>query len=386
MITKNPRKKVMYVSGTRADFGLMIPILKAIEKSDGLELEIYATGIHLMSEFGKTVNYVKKEFPRVKVIKADFKTDNRLSTVKFISKFIGNLINKLTHNRPDIVLVLGDRPEMLSVATTCLYLGVPVAHIHGGDKSGTVDETARHAITKLSHIHFAATKDSAERIRKMGEEKWRIHVVGAPALDTILNEQLPTKKEIYRQLNLDKNKKFILVTLHPISENVEKAGNQEKIVLAAVKKFRLPIVIIYPHADAGGRKIIKVIEEEKNNSLFHIFPSLNHKQFLALERETVVWVGNSSGAMIESSSFRTPVVNIGTRQSGRQRGNNVIDVDYDREQIETAIEKSLNDKKYLNSLAKIKNPWGDGKTTSRVAKILENIKIDSRLLTKQITY
>ncbi|MBI2670101.1 MAG: UDP-N-acetylglucosamine 2-epimerase (hydrolyzing) [Candidatus Yanofskybacteria bacterium] len=385
MILKN-KKKIAYISGTRADFGLMTPILKAISRSKQLDLQVYAAGTHLMPEFGETVQYVRKEFPNAINIEARFETGDRPGMTKFTGVFLSRLVGAFSKNRPDFVLTLGDRPEMLCTAMACLYLGIPTGHVHGGDKTSTVDELARHAITKLSHIHFPAIQESADRIQKMGEEKWRIHIVGAPALDVILNEKLPTKKEFFKKLNLDPSKNVILVTQHPVSEEVENAGLQMEETLAAVKKFNLPVVITYPHADAGGRKIISVIEKEKNNPLFHIFPSLEYKQFLALERETAVWVGNSSGAIIESSSFQTPVVNVGTRQTGRQRGANVIDVGYNKKEIEKAVYKSINDQAYLKRLKKIKNPWGDGKTGPRVAKILENININSRLLTKQITY
>jgi len=218
------------------------------------------------------------------------------------------------------------------------------------------------------------------------EEKWRIHVVGAPALDTILNEKLLTRNELCKRLGLDWQKRFILVTQHSVSEEIEQVEAQIRETISAVKSFNLPVVIIYPNADPGGRKIIKIIEKEKRNTFFHVFPSLEYKQFLALEKWAAVWVGNSSGAMIESSSFRTPVVNIGTRQMGRQRGANVIDAGYNRKEIENAIDKSLNDLTYLKQLKKIKNPWGDGKTGKRVAEIIGNLTIDNKLLNKQIAY
>lgn len=383
---KKTKKKIAYISGTRADFGLMTPILRAIQKSKKLDLQVYATGIHLMDKFGYTLNQVQKEFPTTKKIETTFDSDGRSGIADFTGNFTTKLVSVLSKNKPDFVLTLGDRPEMLCTATACLYLGIPTGHIHGGEKTSTVDELARHAITKLTHLHFPATKESAARIKKMGEENWRIHVIGAPTLDVILNEKLPARKELFKELGLNPSQKFILVTQHPVSEEYDQAGKQIEETIAAVKMFNLPAVITYPHADAGGRKIIEIINREKNNPLFHIIPSLGHKQFLALEREAAVWIGNSSGAMIESSSFHTPVVNIGTRQDGRQRGNNVMNAGYDRQEIASAIKKSLNSKGYLVKLAKIKNPWGDGKTGPRVAKILENINIDDRLLKKQITY
>lgn len=382
----NYKRKIAYVSGTRADFGLMVPILRAINQSPKLKLCIYATGIHLMESFGNTVKQVRKEFPQVKEIEATFKSDNRLGMADFTGEFVSKLVKVFSEDKPDFVLTLGDRVEMLCTAVACLYLGIPTGQVHGGEKTSTVDEMARHAITKLSQIHFPATEESAERLRKMGEDKWRIHVVGAPALDVILNEELPTREELFKELNLDQNQKIILVTQHPVSVEMKDAGRQMEETIKAVKKFNMPAVVIYPHADAGSRMIIEVIDREKENPLFRIIPSLEHKQFLALEREAAVWVGNSSGALIESSSFKIPVVNIGTRQFGRQRGENVIDAGYNASEIARAIEKSLNDKEYRKKLAKIANPWGDGKTGPRVTKIIENMVIDDRLMAKQISY
>lgn len=380
------RKKIIYISGTRADFGLMTPVLKAIAESKKLSLKVYATGIHLTPEFGFTFKEVKKSFPEAGKIKAIFEKDSRQGMADFAGKFLFKVIEILKKESPDLVLLLGDRVEMLCVATACLYLGIPTAHIHGGEKTSTVDELARHAITKLTSIHFAATKKSAERIKKMGEEGWRIQTVGAPALDVILNEKLLGRGDLFKKIGLNPKEKLALITQHPVSEEHEQAGKQMREILAAVKKIGLPAVIIYPHADAGGKRIIQAINKEKNNPLFRIFPSLPYREFLALEKEAAVWIGNSSAAMIESSSFKTPVVNVGNRQFGRENGGNVINASYDRKAIGQAIKKSLFDQNYLAKLTKIKNPWGDGRASGRIVKFLENLKIDKRLLAKQISY
>lgn len=386
MISKRKKKKIAYISGTRADFGLMVPVLEAISNNPDLNLQIYVTGIHLMKKFGYTVNQVQKKFPLAMIIDSFFGADDRKSVPLFMADFVKKLTNIFEKNRPDFVLTLGDRPEMVAVSIVCVYLGIPSGHLHGGEKTSTVDEFARHAITKLSHIHFPATKESAKRIKKMGEEEWRIHVVGAPALDNILGCKLPTKEELYRKINLDLKKKFILVTQHPVSGEIEDAANQMRETIKAVKKFKMPVVVVYPHADPGGLKMIKIIDKEKRNPLFRIIPSLEHEYFLALEREAAVWVGNSSGALIESSSFKIPVVNIGTRQLGRQRGLNVMNSDYDSKEIESAIRKSLFDPSYQKSLSALQNPWGDGKTGERIANIIANLEINPYLINKQICY
>lgn len=381
-------KKIAYVTGTRADFGLMTPILHAIKQSPKLTLQVYATGIHCMAEFGNTVAEVKKEFPNCVTIPVAFDTGVRRSLAEFAGVFIKKLVREFKNKRPDFVLVLGDRVEMLCAAFVCLYLGIPVGHVHGGDKTETVDDSARHAITKMSAVHFTATRQAAERVIQMGEAAERVHVVGAPALDVILHQKLPTRKELFADLQLGKAKQVILVTQYPVTEftkNIEQAGPNMAETIAAVKSFHLPVVVVYPNADDGGRQIIDVMNREKTNPLFHIFPSLPYKQFLALEREAAVWVGNSSGAMIESASFQTPVVQVGSRQAGRLHGNNVITVGYKRKEIIAAIKKSLYSHTYRQQLAKVKNPWGDGRAARRVVSILEKLKIDDALLRKQIT-
>ena len=378
-------KKILYITGTRADFGLMTPILKAIQESSRLDLCLYATGMHLMSEFGNTFALVQKEFKNARKIEAVF-NGSKTGILDFLSVFFDKVCAVLEKERPDFALVLGDRPEMLAVASACLYAGVAVGHIHGGERTLTNDELARHAITKLAHLHFPATASSARRIRKMGEDNWRINVVGAPALDTILHQSLPSRKELFAYLKIDIDQKIILLTQHPTSQDWQYTGRQIRQILKALKKFRLPIIALYPNSDPGAREIICAYQKEKNNPLFRVELNLEHAMFLALEREAAVWVGNSSAAMIESPSFNVPVVNVGSRQAGRERGRNIIDVGYNVAGIEEAVRKSLYDGKYLKIIKNTANPWGDGRTGKRVAHILEKLDINSRLLNKQIIY
>jgi len=363
----------------------MKSILKSVDVSPKLELQMYVTGIHLTPGFGSTVNEVKKIFPGTKSIEAKFNNDGFSGVARFTGNFLTKLTETFIKNRPDFVLVLGDRSEELCVAMACLYLGIPTGHFRGGERTSAFDEIARHAITKMCSLHFASTQESANRIEKMGEDRWRIHVVGEASLDIILNQKLPTRKELFVKLGFPSPSQFILLIQHSVSYELDRTKKQIKETLAALKYLELPIIVIYPNADAGGRKIVKEIERERGNPLFHIYQNLPYEYFLALEREADVWVGNSSGAMVESSSFGTPVVNIGTRQKNRQRGENVIDVDYKKNEIISTVKKSLNPA-YIARLKTLKNPWGDGKTGPRVAKILENLTINSQLLNKQISY
>lgn len=379
------RKKIAYISGTRADFGLMTPVLQAIEKGDKLSLQVYAAGMHLMPDFGETVREVERLFPDAKRIDARFEGDDRASMAVFSGKLLTLVVNIFIADRPDVVLILGDRVEMLTVALACTYLGIPTAHLHGGEKTGTVDDIARHAISRMASLHLPATADSANRLKRMGEEEWRIHIVGAPALDTIRNEILPTREALFRKMGLDQSRPFILVVQHAVSEESDDAGTQMEETMKAVTSFNLPVVAVYPNADPGGRKIIAVLEKERSNPLFSLWKNLPHTDFLALEREAAVWVGNSSGALIESSSFGTPVVNIGTRQTGRARGANVIDVGYSSDDIRRAVETSLSDPAYRAGLKTTVNPWGDGHTGEKVASLLAHLEVTPRLLAKQIT-
>lgn len=378
-------KKILYITGTRADFGLMTPILRAVEDNKKLDLCLYATGMHLVPEFENTFALVRKEFKEAKRIDAVF-NDSQTGILDFLSVFFAKVGDILGKERPDFVLTLGDRPEMLAVASACVYAGIATGHVHGGEKTSTNDEIARHAITKLSHLHFPATAVSAHRIWKMGEESWRINVVGAPALDVILHQKLPSRRELFAYLKINTDQKVILLTQHPTSQDWQDAGRQIRRTLQALKKFKLPIIAVYPNSDPGAGEIIREYKKAKNNPLFRVYPNLEHKMFLALEREAAVWVGNSSAAMIESASFKVPVVNIGNRQAGRERGRNVIDADYNARKIEQAVHESLFDKRYLAKLRAVTNPWGDGCTGQRVARILEKLDINSRLLNKQIIY
>lgn len=383
---KHKKLSVAYVTGTRADFGLMSSVLFAIEAEDDLELTVYATGMHLMKKYGQTIKEVEEKIKKVIKVPAVFGEDGGDKAVKFLSDFIPKFVRAIQNKRPDVVMVLGDRVEMLGVAVVCNCLRIPLCHVHGGDKSGTIDEVVRHTITKLSQVHFVASQEAEERVKKMGEEPGCVHRVGAPALDTILNYNLPNREELFRKLKIDVQEKIILLTVHPSEEQGMTIGEQMRQLIKAVKKINLPVVVIYPNTDQGSEEIIAELEKERDNKMFRIFPHIEYKMFLALERECSVWVGNSSGAIIESASFGTPVVNVGSRQFGRLRGKNIFDVGNTEEEIVVAIRKSLEDNKYLASLKKIKNPWGDGQASVRIVKVLKDLVVDGKLINKQITY
>lgn len=379
------QRHILYVTGTRADYGLMKNTLSAIKNNPNLKLSVMVTGMHLMPEFGETVNEIKKDGFDIHEIDAVYKEDDKESMSVFLGEFIQRATKKISEIKPDIILVLGDRAEMLGAAIIGAYLSIPVAHLHGGEVTSTVDEIVRHTITKLAHIHIPATKNSAERIKNMGEEGWRIHVVGAPGLDEI-NTQLFKKKYLEKKFKLDLIKPLLIVIQHPVTLEVSESGAHMTETMEAVKSLNFQTVVIYPNTDAGGRAMIRIIEKYRGVPTIKIFKNIIHKEFLSLMKYASVVIGNSSSGIIEAPSFKLPVVNIGKRQRGRQRADNIIDTDYNKEKITRAIKKALYDKKFINKVKVCKNPYGDGKTGQRVAKILSEIKIDKELLQKKISY
>jgi len=381
-------RKITVVTGTRAEYGILNPVLKAIEAKPELELSLAVTGMHLSHEFGYTIKEIENDG-----FKIDARVDMLLSsdTLGAMAKSVGLGVMGMAQTweqlKPDIILILGDRIEPLAAAISGAYMNIPIAHIHGGDSPrGGLDEYARHAITKLAHIHFPATKKSAERILKMGEDEWRVYVVGSPTLDVILNEILAPIEELAQRFNLDLSQPLILVVQHPVTTQVEKAPKQIRETLEAIVQAGYPAIVIYPNSDAGGRKMIEVIMEFEKHPFIKTFTSLPRKEYLSLMKRASVMAGNSSSGIVEAPSLGLPVVNIGTRQEGRERGENVIDVGHDKQEIVKAIEKALTDKDFLSKVKKCQSPYGDGKTSQRIAEILSKVEITPQLLQKKITY
>lgn len=373
-------RKILYISGTRADYGLMKSVLHSINNHPDLELEIVATGMHIMPEFGNTIEEIEKSGFKVHKINVVYEKDDKESMALFLGKFVQELTHKVKEIRPDIILLLGDRAEMLGGAIVGAYLSIPTAHIHGGDVTSTIDNVARQAITKLANIHFPATEESAKRIRKMGEEKWRIHVVGAPGLDCINNFKPISKKDLFCKLGLN-DEKTILVIQHSVTMEMGSAEKQIKETLNVIKELNYQCVIIYPNADAGGRKMISIIEKYQKEPKFRIFKNLAHNDYINLLSYIEVMVGNSSSGIIEAASFKLPVVNIGTRQRGREKSINVIDVGYNKEDIKKSIQKALSPE-FKNSLNNCINLYGNGKSGEEILNQLTSIELSDKLLQK----
>lgn len=378
-------KKILYVSGTRADFGLMRNTLKAIDAHPAFELYIAATGMHMMERHGYTLKEIQAEGFSVFPLESVFEHDDRAAMAAFIGAFLTQLTQLCRELKPDLILLLGDRGEMLAGAIAATYCGIPAAHIHGGEVTSTVDESARHAITKLSHLHFAATLDSATRIVKMGENPNHVFIVGGPGLDGI-HKGLMSEQETRAHFGLPATGKIALLVQHPVSEEIDQAGQHIQASLEALKEIGIDSVIAYPNADAGGMKMIEMIETYRSHPQFHIFNHIPRPAYLSLLRHADVMIGNSSSGIIEAPSFQLAVVNVGSRQEGRWRGQNVIEVSYRQEDIFAGIQKALFDTAFLSKLQASTNPYGDGRSTERIIQHLLDIEINSHLLQKKIQY
>lgn len=378
--------KISVTTGTRAEYGILRPVLKAISKSKKLELFLIVTGTHLSKKYGHTINEIKKDNFRI------FKTIDMLpkgnSTFE-MSKTLGHGIiefSKIFQKlKPDINLILGDRDEMLASALAASHMNIPNAHIHGGDKSGGIDEYNRHAITKLSNFHFAATKKSYTRIIKMGENPKHVFLTGSPSIDEIVNNKITSKKELEKEYKIKFTGNEILLVQHPVTTQVDMSKKQITSTLNAIINLKKHTIAIAPNSDAGNQEILKALTSyEKKSSFIHYYKTLPRSDYLGFLKNVGVLVGNSSSGLIEASYFAIPVVNIGIRQKNRERGKNVIDVPVEKSlDIQKAILKALNLKKSKLSNIRI---YGSGNASKKIVGILEKIKLDKKLIQKQIMY
>ena len=384
------KRKICVVTGTRAEYGLLKNIMRRIDESDDLDLQLIVTGMHLVPEFGHSIDIIRADGFKIDLeVPLVIEGNGKATMAQSIGFGIINLTLAYEVLNPDVVLILGDRFEIFAAATAAAYSGRVVAHIHGGDKlQAGYDEYSRHAITKISHIHFPATQKSAERIQKLGEEPSRIFIVGSPSIESIISIKYASKEKTFHKFQLDLQKNLILFVLHPLSTDPEGACNEMKIALESIVELSDQIIIIYPNVDPGSKDMIKILHsyESKYPEKIKSYTNLPYEDYLHLLKYCNVLVGNSSSGIIEAPSFHIPVINIGPRQKGRERADNIIDVPFKKDQISDALIRALNDEKFIHIVQNCANPYGEGKTSGIVCSVLRDIKIDSSLLVKSITY
>lgn len=373
----------MSITGTRADYGLMRPVYGAIAENDLLELELIVTGMHLVPEFESSLNEIRIDgFGRAYYVSTVIGEGGGKAMAQSLGLATVGMASILEASRPDILLLQGDRGEMLAGAICAAHLNLPVVHMSGGDRTGSIDDSIRNAISRFAHIHLTTCSSSTERMRAMGESSNRVQEVGEPALDAIRTMSFPTKERLAEEFDLDLNKPLVLATQHPVTTEADQAAWQIEQTLEALAELSFPTIFTYPNTDAGGIEMVAMLESYRTKGFIRIIPNLGSEKYLGLMRVADVVIGNSSSGILEAPSFKTPVVNIGTRQYGRLRANNVVDVGYNKEQIKQAILYALYDEGFRRALADCKNPYGDGTTAAKVVNILSRMSITPSLLTK----
>jgi UDP-hydrolysing UDP-N-acetyl-D-glucosamine 2-epimerase len=378
-------RRILFLTGSRGEYGYIRPILKRISKGAELQAYVVATNMHLLPEFGASIDEFKRDnivvHERPLMALAGY---TRESMAKSLGIFQMAVVDILSRENPDFVLLAGDRGEQLMGAIAASHMYIPVAHIQGGELSGNIDGMTRHAITKFAHIHFASNQDAAERLYRMGEEPFRVHVVGAPQLDELMEQLVLSREEVRARFNSEDGKPLLLILQHPVTEQYVLSGEQMRVTLETVAKLGYNAVVIFPNNDAGSIPIQRAIEEVRSPR-FHVERNLPRNLFSSLLAGADVIVGNSSAGLLEAPTFELPAVNIGTRQRGRLQGANVINVGHDRDEIAAAIRRAVSPEFRMSLKAK-PNPYGDGRSSQRVIKILSETPVDERLLVKRMTY
>jgi UDP-hydrolysing UDP-N-acetyl-D-glucosamine 2-epimerase len=378
-------RTVGVVTVARSDYGHLVPVLEQMRASPDLGFQLFVGGSHFSDRFGGTVAAIEADgWPITARVTAPSETDAPTDVARAAAAGVVGFVHAFARWHPDLILVLGDRIEMLSAAVAALPLTIPVAHVHGGEVTeGAIDEQARHAITKLSHLHFPAAEVYAERIRQMGEEDWRVHCCGAPGLDRLARLAALSRDELARRIGLPLRRPTLLVTFHPVTLEAEETAAHVEELAAALAATDGDIVITYPGADAMYGTVVQRFEAlAVARPRTRLVTGLGEDGYCSLLREADVMVGNSSSGLIEAPSFALPVVNVGNRQRGRLRAANVIDVGYGRAEILSGIRRAL-DPAFRRSLTGMVNPYGDGRAAPRIVEVLERVELGPRLLRKR---
>ena len=378
-------RTIVAVTAARSDYGILQPVLMAINQHPSLKLRLLVTGMHLSPAFGSTVHDIERDgFDIAERIEVLLASDSPVGIASSMGLATLSFAQAYQRVRPDILLMLGDRFEMHAAAVASLPFAIPIAHIHGGESTqGNIDEAFRHSLTKMSHIHFVANQTYAKRVVQMGEDPQRVFVSGAPGLDQIKTVNLMNRDELRHSFGLELSGPFLLVTFHPVTLEYEQTQYQVEVLLQALRQREEQIVFTYPNADTSSRSIISAIESYcRKHKRAQLAASLGTRGYFSLMAQATAMVGNSSSGIIEAASFRLPVVNIGLRQAGRVRGPNVLDVPVDKLAIVQAISQATSTS-FQQSIASCENPYGDGNASPRIVERLADVDLGKQLLQKK---
>jgi GDP/UDP-N,N'-diacetylbacillosamine 2-epimerase (hydrolysing) len=375
-------RHICYLSGTRADFGLMVSTLRLVNACPELSLSVLVTGMHLSPQYGLTVQEIESEGFRVMArVPCDMELTNGAQMARNIGVMLQGFVDVLQAERPDVLLLLGDRGEMLAGALAASHLGIPVVHLHGGERSGTVDEPVRHAISKLSHLHLVATHDARERLIRMGERADHVHVVGAPGLDGLTNLVVTDREQLCSMAGFKAADKLALLIFHPVLQEAGDAGRQMRLIAQGLCDANYQVFALMPNSDAGSQDVAETLRSFEASGRFVVKTHLPRSEFVAWMACVDVMVGNSSSGIIEAASFGTPVLNFGIRQNMRERNANVSDVEIASDAFSGAL-GALGPR----GLPPYVNAYGDGKAGPRIVDFLLNCDLGPDLLNKCNAY
>ena len=379
-------KKILFIAGSRGEYGYIRPIINKIKTIESLDYEVLVTNMHLLPKFGNTKNdFIKDNININYEIYNTLDGYNNITMVKSLGIFLLQIPEILDKSKPDFILISGDRGEQFMSVIAASHMNIPVIHIQAGEKSGNIDGIVRHSITKLAHIHLCSNQDAYERVIKLGEEKFRVFNTGAPLIDELIDPNF-VLNNIREILKIKKNKDIFLIINHSISEESDISGKQMNEILEAINKFDDVIkIFIMPNSDAGSLNIREKLSKIDSSDNI-IFYNLSRIQYINLLRISSVMIGNSSSGIMEAPTFKLPVVNIGRRQIGRFQAKNVINIEeYEQNLIYKGIKKAIT-KEFKDTLNNIKNPYGDSNATDKIIDIIQNIEVSTKLLNKNITY
>jgi UDP-hydrolysing UDP-N-acetyl-D-glucosamine 2-epimerase len=393
------QRTIAVFTGNRAEYGLQYPILRAIDRHPALDYRLLVSGAHLDSNFGSTLDEIRADGFHIDAeIKIEMDAATLYATAQAIGSGIMSISRVLSELKPDMMVVYADRFEGLAAVIAASQMNIPTAHIEGGDltEGGALDDSVRHAMTKLAHLHFTTNQQATNRILGMGEESWRVHTVGFPAIDLISEGRFANEAEIVEKLGLDLSRPIMLFTQHSVSTEFEHAGSQLVPSLEAIEKLAaegVQTILTYPNNDAGGQAIIESLEAFGARRIpgTQIRRSLGRHLYhgvLALARNQsirVACIGNSSSGLKETPAFGCPTVNIGSRQEGRLRGQNVVDAGYDADAIAKAMKTCLLDDSFRLVCRDAENPYWLGDAGPKIADVLATVPLDSQIIRKRMT-
>jgi len=377
--------RIAFLTGSRSEWGYIRPILRHIERDPDLDYEIIATNMHLLPAFGSSVREIEQDGFRIaERIYMTYDGFTGLTMTKSLATLLSELPSALERTASDVLLLAGDRGEQLMGAISAIHLGIPTAHVQSGELSGHVDGIVRHAITKLAHLHFVANEEFAGRVRRLGEEEFRIHVTGAPLTDELVEGKYDDAESLAERFGLAAGRKLILAVQHPVIEEEYAAGEQIEETIAALLEVGAQTILISPNSDAGTLPIRERLARLESPDI-RVVHNLPRREYLGLLNMAAVIVGNSSSGLMEAPTFGTPCVNIGRRQRQRLQSTHVINADYSRGAIAAAIRKALS-AEFAAQARAAENPYGNGGAAERILRILKQTEFSERLLRKELTF